>query len=89
MMDLFIQGIKDNTAKLQDQLDKSFSFKPSLDAEINPSATGGMSTGGGTVVNMPINIYGAQGQDIRELADLIEQRINHNYNVLSNAYGVG
>lgn len=89
MMDLFIQGIKDNTSKLQNQLDKSFSFKPSLDAEINPSATGGMSAGGGTVVNMPINIYGAQGQDIRELADLIEQRINHNYNVLSSAYGVG
>lgn len=89
MMDLFIKGIKDNTPKLQEQIDKSFSFKPSLEANLDPSTTGGMSTGGGTVVNMPINIYGAQGQDIRELADLIEQRINHNYNVLSSAYGVG
>lgn len=88
MMDLFIKGIKDNTPKLQEQIDKSFSFKPSLEANLDPSTTGGMSTGG-TVVNMPINIYGAQGQDIRELADLIEQRINHNYNVLSSAYGVG
>ena len=88
MMDLFIKGIKDNTPKLQEQIDKSFSFKPSLEANLDPSTTGGMSTGG-TVVNMPINIYGAQGQDIRELANLIEQRINHNYNVLSSAYGVG
>ena len=88
MIDLFVKGLKDNTNKLQDQLNESFSFEPTLNAGMNASATGGMSTGG-TVVNMPINIYGAQGQDIRELADLIEQRINHNYNVLATAYGVG
>lgn len=85
MMDLFIKGIKDNTDKLQAQLDKSFNFEPTINA--NASSASGIQSG--TVVNMPINIYGAQGQDIRELADIIEQRINHNYNVLSSAYGVG
>lgn len=74
MMNLFIKGIKDNTKKLQQQLEESFDIRDSIvDANVGKGAT---ATGGSTI-SIPINIYGAEGQDVKELAQYVSDRILH------------
>lgn len=73
MMNLFIKGVKDNTKKLQDQIEDSFNFG---DAVINAGAGANVkAAGGGASITM--NVYGTEGQDVRELADIVSQRLMH------------
>ena len=75
MMDLFIKGIKDNTKKLQDQVMDSFNFG---DAILNSSVkTEGNASGMVSGSSVTMNIYGAVGQDVNELADIISYRLRH------------
>lgn len=85
MMNLFIKGIKDNEKRLQDQVAKTFDFGDmtvSASPTINASGAG---MAGGTN-NMTINVYGAEGQDVKELADVIQDRILHMMNQTGAVY---
>lgn len=83
MMNLFIKGIKDNEKRLQDQVAKSFDFGDiTMKTTPTVSAKGGMA---GTN-NMTINVYGAEGQDVRELADIVQDRILHMMNQTGAVY---
>ena len=75
MMDLFIKGIKDNTKKLQDQVMDSFNFG---DAIMNASV-GAVGNANGAIsgASITMNVYGAEGQDVKELADLVSDRLMH------------
>lgn len=83
MMELFAQGIKDNTKLVTDQLEKSFDFSDVIaDQNVSVSGSGGNSINGGVV----INVYGAEGQNINELADEISYRLQHLYDVAGAVY---
>lgn len=71
MMKLFTQGIKDNEHLVTDQIEKSFDFSDSMTGLGSESA--GYSIGETTIT---MNIYGAAGQDVNELAEIISQKIN-------------
>lgn len=79
MMNLFIKGVKDNTKKLQDQIEKSFDFGGVImDAAFGTVTSddgNGRAAAGGSPIT--INVYGAEGQDVRELADIVSDRILH------------
>lgn len=83
MMNLFIKGIKDNEKRLQDQVAKSFDF-----GDITMKATPTVSAKGGNAGtnNMTINVYGAEGQDVKELADIVQDRILHMMNQTGAVY---
>ena len=83
MMNLFIKGIKDNEKRLQDQVAKSFDF-----GDITMKTTPAVSAKGGMAGtnNMTINVYGAEGQDVRELADIVQDRILHMMNQTGAVY---
>ena len=74
MMDLFIKGIRDNTKALQAQVAKSFDFENLITAPTADASGAGKSAGGS---NITMNIYGAVGQDVNELADIISYRLRH------------
>lgn len=77
MMNLFIKGIKDNESALQSAVENAFDFKDMMMSNVESSAglaTNANVSNGNTTVNL--TIYGAQGQDVRELADIISERIN-------------
>lgn len=74
MMDLFIKGIRDNTQALQNQVAKSFDFENLITAPTADASRAGKSAGGS---NITMNIYGAVGQDVNELADIISYRLRH------------
>lgn len=80
MMELFAQGVKDNERVITDQIAKSFDFGDSM---INPVINSGSMVGGGT--NITMNVYGAQGQDMREFANyvisILDQRVNRRQRV--------
>lgn len=68
MVALFVKGIKDNAYKIDDALSQTFGVLPG----ISPSV------GGGRVANyggVSINVYGAAGQDVNSLADIIMERL--------------
>ena len=79
MVNLFIKGVKDNTKKLQDQIEKSFDFgNVIMDSAFGTVASDDGNTrvaAGGSPIT--INVYGAEGQDVRELADIVNDRILH------------
>lgn len=70
MMELFAKGIKDNEDLIADQMNESLSIPVNMG--IN-TASGG---GGSTSIAPTINVYGAAGQDVNELADAIMDRMN-------------
>lgn len=75
MMDLFIKGVKDNTKKLQDQVMDSFNFGDAIiNANIEAQGSAGNAVNGSPVT---INVYGAEGQNVNELADAVQDRILH------------
>lgn len=80
MMELFAQGVKDNERLVTDQLERSFDFGDSM---INPVINSSGMVGGGT--NITMNVYGAQGQDMREFANyvisILDQRVNRRQRV--------
>ena len=79
MMDLFIKGIRDNEDALKRQIASTFDFgsvsAPAIQGVgVNGYAAGiGQYTGG----NISINVYGAQGQDVETLADLVADKVSH------------
>ena len=70
MMELFAKGIKDNEDLIADQMNESLSIPVNMG--IN-TASGGS---GSTSIAPTINVYGASGQDVNELADAIMDRMN-------------
>ena len=70
MMELFAKGIKDNEDLIADQMNESLSIPVNMG--IN-TASGGS---GSTSIAPTINVYGAAGQDVNELADAIMDRMN-------------
>ena len=80
MMQEFAKGIRDNERVITDQIAKSFDFGDSM---INPVINSSGMVGGGT--NITMNVYGAQGQDMREFANyvisILDQRVNRRQRV--------
>lgn len=70
MMELFAKGIKDNEDLIADQMNESLSIPVNMG--IN-TVSGGS---GSTSIAPTINVYGAAGQDVNELADAIMDRMN-------------
>ena len=70
MMELFAKGIKDNEDLIADQMNESLNIPVNMG--IN-TASGGS---GSTSIAPTINVYGAAGQDVNELADAIMDKIN-------------
>lgn len=70
MMDMIANGISQGIPKVAEAMN-------GLAQTMVPQANGQMLSGP-TTNTFNINIYGAQGQDIGELADVIEQRITNN-----------
>lgn len=71
MIDLLTKGIADGLPQVANAMNSLTSTMiPTIDAP---------QLGAGTTTNtFNINVYGAQGQDVSELADVIEQRITNN-----------
>lgn len=63
MMELFAKGIKDNEDMLQRTVGEAFDFGGMIG---NAPESGSGAIGG--VTNVTMNIYGAQGQDVKQLA---------------------
>ena len=80
MMQEFAKGIRNNERVITDQIAKSFDFGDSM---INPVINSSGMVGGGT--NITMNVYGAQGQDMREFANyvisILDQRVNRRQRV--------
>lgn len=71
MIDLLTKGITDGLPQVASAMNNLAStMVPSIDA---PQLGAGATTN-----TFTINVYGAQGQDVSELADVIEQRITNN-----------
>ena len=74
MMQLFAKGISDNAKMLQNTVAKAFDFEDMI--ETTPTfGLAGAGAGGNMTVNM--NIYGAEGQDVRELARLVSDELGN------------
>lgn len=69
MMKLFAQGIKDNEHLVTDQIDKSFDFGDQI-VGATPSVSGAPVT---------INVYGAEGQNERDIAEEVMNRLRREY----------
>lgn len=78
MMDLFMKGIKDNQKKLQDTVASAFDFKDTIvqDVEINGNIKGTSTTAPGST-SIVINVQGAPGQDVNELANIISKKLDN------------
>lgn len=78
MMKLFAKGVKDNTSIVQNAVSDAFDFGEDLTPDINTieGVYGiGESEGNTSTTNITMNIYGAQGQDVKELADIISRKL--------------
>jgi len=67
MMELFAQGIKENENIVSRQMQESLSI---------PQAQAAPQTSNSNSVNATLNIYGTEGQDVNELADVVMDKIN-------------
>lgn len=71
MIDLFVKGINANAYKIDNALGRTFGVLPSM----NPATVGGartMNMGG-----VSINVYGAAGQDVNQLADIVMSKMQN------------
>lgn len=78
MMELFVQGIKDNEDMLRDQIGKSFDFEDLINRgyEIDASVTdkrNGSGRGGAEPVSMTFNVYATERQDAEEVAREVQR----------------
>lgn len=73
MIDLMTKGIENGIPKIQDALGM---LTGSMRASMMPDQT--TMASGSTTNTVSINVYGAQGQNVNELADVIERRITEN-----------
>lgn len=72
-IDLLVNGINAGIPRIQSAMQGlSTSLSPTLDANMNGNAAGNYEN----TVN--VTVYGAAGQDVSELADVIERRISEN-----------
>jgi hypothetical protein len=91
MMNLFIKGIKDNTKALQDQIIDTFDFGNSIDNGIKGvDVSGNIDAVGTNSYSAPItiNVYGTEGQDVNELAEIISRRIAYEQKKQTMAWGM-
>ncbi len=99
MMKLFAQGIKDNAHLITDQIENSFDLSAvQLSAwetqRVNSAITGAgayrlgsSGTSAGARSNsVVVNVYGAEGQDVRELAREVERIITRSITVKEAAW---
>lgn len=70
MMKLFAQGIEDNERLISDQLNKSLNFG----LDVNARSLASSPANGG---NITINVYGAEGQSVNALAEIVMERLTH------------
>lgn len=78
MMKLFAEGIEDNTDLVTDQIEKSFDFEDMLTPSVGSMTSNNANSGMGSYNNtVTINVYGAEGQDINALAEIISEKINN------------
>lgn len=70
MVDLFVKGINANAYKIDNALMNAFGVLPST----NPTVSGARTTNLGGV---SINVYGAAGQDVNQLADIVMARMQN------------
>lgn len=82
MMKLWAKGIKDNAWRVMDEV-KSVTGAISSGVTGSDIETGG-TDGGGASIN--INVYGAEGQDVSQLADEVSERIALQYDRLRMAF---
>ncbi len=71
MIDLFVKGINANAYKIDNALGRTFGVIP----DTNPATVGGartMNMGG-----VSINVYGAAGQDVNQLADIVMTKMQN------------
>lgn len=68
MIDGMVQGIEANAYKLQNAVDAMAG-----DISVN---VGGNAAGGASLNNVTIQVYGAAGQDVNALAEIVMQKIN-------------
>lgn len=87
MMNLFIKGVKDNTKKLQDQIESSFNFEDMINTDVDFGGVNTGATAGTSNNSVVINVYGAEGQDVNELADIISRRIAYETRKQGMAWG--
>lgn len=74
MMELFIKGINDNKRALQDTVANAFDFE----GLVSDAPTLAMEGAGGTgTFNVTMNIYGAEGQNVKELARLVSDELGN------------
>lgn len=71
MMELFAKGIKDNERMLRGTVASAFDF-----TDLIGNAPSGTGSGLSGETNIYMNIYGAAGQSVEELADIVSERIN-------------
>lgn len=76
MIDLFVKGLKDGESKLQKQLGQTFALD-------DPSVNVG---GSYSAAPITLNIYGAAGQDVNQLANIVMDKLNYEYNRQKRAY---
>lgn len=76
MMKLFAQGMADNDDIIQKQMQKSFAL-PDISADVK-----GISASN----NVVINVYGAEGQDEEKLAQIVSDKLLHEYYKAGAAY---
>lgn len=69
------EGITDNEGLITAAMDDATDLTGSINANLGYTA-GGSSASGVSYGGFTINVYGAPGQDINELADIISDRIN-------------
>ena len=72
MIDLMTKGIENGIPKIEDALG---TLAGSMRTSLTPEQ---MTAAGNTTNTVSINVYGAQGQNVNELADVIERRITEN-----------
>lgn len=89
MMNLFIKGINDNKNKLTNAVVDAFDFENLITApSVNINADN-EQYGNAQGSNVIINVYGAVGQDIEELATIVSEKIDNATNRRKVAMGVG
>ena len=76
MIDLFVKGLKDGESKLQKQLGQTFALD-------DPSVNVG---GSYSAAPITLNIYGAAGQDVNQLAKIVMDKLNYEYARQNRAY---
>lgn len=72
MMELFAKGIEDNKKMLLNTVADAFNFSDIITDDQPQLSLAGAGSG---VTNVTMNIYGAEGQDVNELAEIISQKL--------------